>query len=772
MKRWILTLTLSLISSMSIFACGFYPMSEDIRFNLLNPNYLGTNEYSYFNYTTSIYFFDEMPNHWDVSSENVKSWFDYFQGKFQQEDIRSFINSAGIRKLKKKKQLNSFETALLTKEYKEVYDYFVFADKLTHLNAWSNDPWELKKDKNTTKRNTKIKQAVSLANKTQNLELKQRYAYLAIRLAYYNHQDEKVTQIYQAFFENREMTSPVDYWALHFYTYSMDETPRKYVEIAKVFSNSSEKRLAAELHFNNQFSKDEILNACLNEQERQDVSFYFLCKQLDDASVSIKAYAKSTNDETRLLFLMLREVNKLEDWILTPYYNEFTPSFRNDGWNDSIYLVERERIREDRQRALNFVNWMKKVHFKDANLEDWRISMEAYLYFLAEARNNYEPYFYHLQLQYEDENLNHFNSMVLALMKINQMKNPNLDDPVIQSIIQKENRINNYHFLFALGRELEYKGNTTDAAYLFSYVNKENSDSWWTKDVYWRTSKLHRTWYGNDFYIDYFFYLDAQYTPEQMILLLEDVQKPSENQFDNWKKENIRLNFSRIQDLLGTKYMRLNQLSNAYDVFKTIDDSLWKSFPYETYLDANPFYTDFFNEHRRTVGDTIRYTKPQLVKQLMSYLDKLDETKGKEKTFYCFQVANCYLNMTYYGNSWLMKRYYWSSSMHDTGLDDDLEVAQANLAKKYYLMASEAAPTDELTSFSLRMAARCEYYKQLSEIDWDAYWDAYFKDEKYPYPVLENNTYSKLVQQKYPKHYDDLFSNCYSFTEYYNHLKN
>lgn len=771
MRNWWIILLLLVNSQRTVFACGFYPMDDEIRYTILRPNYLPLGEFYHFNYTTSQYY-DELPNSWEASSENVQAWATYFNHQFSEKDIQEFLDGYYIKKLKHQPKKNAFETALLTKEYKEVYHYFLFANQLTSLNTWTNDPWEMKKDNLVSKRNSKIRQALSKSKKSNTPELAKRYAYLAIRLAFYNQQPEKVNAIFHTHFENALEKEEVYYWALNFYTYGMDETPRKYVEIARVFSNSSEKRMAADLHFSSKFSKEELLASCQNEKERQDVIFYLLCKELDDASVSIMDYFSKDKNENRLLFLLLRETNKLEDWILTPYYNEYSPSFRSYyTWEDSIYHVERKRIKEDRLRALKLANWLKDVRFSDTRAENWRVSMQAYLYVLAESKENYASYFSYLKQSQDDEKLARFNQMVYVLMKIQLMEQPKLTDKDVQQIIQQEVALKNHKFLFALARELEYAGNTTDAAYLLSYVNGgwegydyENENTY----AYWRTKTFQRTLYNLDFYTDYYFYLDAQYTTDQMLALLENLEMKSEDTFEQWKKEKVLSNYSRIQDLLGMKYMRANQLEKAYTVFNSIDDSLWNAWPYQQYLDANPFYTNFYNEHTPTEADTIRYTRPQLVKQLLEYIEKVKTTEGKEKAYYSVLVGNCYLNMTTYGNSWLMRRYFWTSANTYQGFEDDLEFCQPTLAKEYYLIASEATNDGKISAFALRMAARCEYYKK-----WDKRLQAYdWYDDIDISSGLTDNVYAKTIEEKYPDEYEPLFSNCLSFGDYFNRLRN
>lgn len=766
MKKWILIIICSLALIKQANACGFYPYGEDVRFSLLKPNYVPVYGFGKFHYSDFAY--GEYANPFSESEyafydENIRSWYDYFEGKFTHQEIYDAIFKADIRGLKGN---SSFEKALLSESYKTEYEYFKFAQKIAYLNSLSEDPWERKVSKSKIARKKQIKIALKRAKSCKNKDLAIRYAHLAIRLAFYNNDKSETKKIFTEYFEKLEKKSAVYYWALHFHSSLMEESPRRYVEMAKVFMNSHEKRFAADLQFYPEFTKQEILYSCLNEEEKQAVEFYYLSNKLDGSFADIKDFAGKNKDENLLLFLILRETNKLEDWILTPHYSEFSPSLRNNSWEDSVYLATRNRVEDDRLLAGELAQWLPSLHFKDERKAQWLKSITVYLHFLAGEKSLYRNSYQHLKSNFLDINLNRFNKMLYSLMELNASENPNLKSEFVQKTIMQEIGVSNFRFLFAIGRELEYKGNATDAAYLYSHINSVSDN--WEHTVYWRSKSLHRTIYNSDFYTDYFFYLDAQYTVNQVEDLLADLKTTDENSlFDTWKRSVLVKEFPRIQDALGTKYLRENKLPKALQAFNLVNDTLWNTYPFKEYLDANPFYTDFYTEHRKSIGDTIRYTKPQIIEKLIHDLSKIDQTQGKQRAYYCFQVANCYLNMTQYGNSWIMKRYYWSSSAMRQRLSDDDEYFQCNLAQKYYLMAEESTNNAQISALALRMAARCENYKMI-DIDSQNYT---YEDNYYEHLHQRNKFFQKL-KERFPDQYEPLVSNCHSFVEYNKILQN
>jgi hypothetical protein len=321
-------------------------------------------------------------------------------------------------------------------------------------------------------------------------------------------------------------------------------------------------------------------------------------------------------------------------------------------------------------------------------------------------------------------------------------------------------------FVLALARELEYKGNTSMAALLLSRANDHvDPNGYWGENgnfpVFWKNPSLKSPLF-NDFYENYFFYLDGSYTPEQVQSLIAQVKQGNTGDaFNKWLYGKAKADLPRLYDLLGTKYMRKDDLKSALAAFEQVPDSIWQSdrYPYKEYLAANPFYTDFYNEHSITDADTVKMNKASIVKRLMEYIAKAESPKEADRDYYYFLVGNCYLNMTKYGNSWMMRRYYWSSSFGDSGLEDDEEYYKANKAKSFYMKAKEQSKTDKFGALCLRMAGRCEKYSLLYDKreNYDVDWDELFR---------MNTTYQALRQQ-YPNHYEELIGNCMSFSAFF-----
>ena len=183
-------------------------------------------------------------------------------------------------------------------------------------------------------------------------------------------------------------------------------------------------------------------------------------------------------------------------------------------------------------------------------------------------------------------------------------------------------------------------------------------------------------------------------------------------------------------------------------------------------LNANPFSADFYTEHEKSKNDTITYNKYQIAKKLQDYIAKGDDLTNMNRAKDYFLAANCYLNMTYYGNSWMMRRYWWSTNEIKSGLVDDEEFARCDLAKKYYKKAYEASTNDMQKALCLRMMGRCEKYALFDDLEYDRDFD-YDKYGGYFEYVFSKNKSYKVLEENYPEEYYQLISNCETFSEYY-----
>lgn len=770
MKRSIVFL-LILFSSISFrsLACGpYYPMGDDIRFTLLNPGVFSYSGYSEFYYSSGLFYSvnykQEAAQLRDPVNQAVKQNIALWRKRCKNQPDEQAVNQAVYElgsEINNPDSPNSFVRYLHTHHDTEALAYLNFAKECNPYNSVIHDPWERQEYANVPQRKKLIDEATGRAKLAKDEDIRQRYAFLAIRLAAYNDDAETLRTVYSTYFSKRNTKNILDYWSLYFRTLSEPDSVKCNFGAAQVFAFAPDKRMAIFYRYNKNIPVETTLQLARTPDEKFAVwmlsAFRKTGRTLD---ILKKLYAIKPGD-AGLSFLLLREINKLEDWIYTPYYTSFDPSLEPWEYEKKAYPVE--RIVDDRRYANDLLGFVKAADLKKIeNPELWRFA-KAYLSYMAEDYPSSLNEINVLQKQVvSDLKLSRQLMVLKAICLTAAQKGKCVIPEEIKPVLINEFASGNFKLIFAVARELEFKGNTTDAAALLSKFKLRPVDygdeAYWRNGIYWKPKPAKKTLFV-DYYDDYFFYLDAQYSAGQIKSLIADVEASEKSDpFVSWKYEVLLKGKDRLYDLLGTKQMRKNELNLALSSFEKVTDTLWvsKYYPYSTYLGANPFYANMYSEHQKTVGDTIRYNKVGIVRTLRSYLVKAEDMQVKNRDYYYFQVANCYLNMTQYGNSWMMKRYYWTVNPQNSDFEDNDDYYNCTLARKYYLKAKEVSTNKQFAALCLRMAGRCENHRIRHQMNPDE-----------PNQPQVENAYYEDLKKEYPSFYNDLISNCESFNRYY-----
>lgn len=772
MKRWIVFIIISVSGMLPAMACGpYYPFGEDTRFSILNPFAFGYRDFSGFNYTASIFYPDEAVSSVEAAgaAANIMSWYDYCG---QQADTAA-INKAIYGATEITGHENSFINLLRSKNDTAAIAYIKFARSCNSFNTWMDDPWEKNERFMSNTRSAAMQTALLQANRLKNNFLRKRYAFLAMRMAYYNGSYDMVRTLYDRFYLHESRKSILDYWALFFRAeMDPDKVTRNYY-FALVYAHAPDKRLAISQRYNREVSLASVLELARSNEERAQICVLHDLKNSGRGLPALNRLYQLNPRDPAFCFLLLREINKLEDWIYTPYYTYFQPSVVKAGEYEEVWsakdasAVALHNVERDRQYAGEVLAFVQSI--QESRVQNPLVVKvaKAYLQLMTGRYSGCLASLQRIPANFSGV----WGIKALCLVARQQEGRAGLDAALRKILLADSAKLGN-KLLYALGREFEYKGNTTLAALLYSKVNKElaANDFWDYVEgapnyAYWRTRKNHYTLMV-DFYDNYFFYLDAEYSAAQMKSLLADLreaEKQPQTGFEAWLYRDLLEEKDRLYDLLGTKYIRENRLEAALGAFGKVNDSLWKStsYPYATFLNANPFYTNFYAEHQPTKADTVRYNKSGITAALLSHLRAAENRKNPNRDYEYFLAANCYFNMTQYGNSWMMRRYFWTSNLVPAQLPDDGEYFQANLAKHYYLKAMATARTPAFAALCLRMAGRCENYR-LEYMDTREFYKNPGADRA---PIPENRYYQEL-KTRFPDDAEPLLSNCYSFEKY------
>lgn len=767
--------------SNSIFACGFYPFGEDIRYSFLIPANFNYYSYSEFNYSSNTFY----PNADGVYpkgaiDENEKLWTKYCNNKVLAQAIRNVLYDFKEEDINEKSSNEMLQYFYKNKDV-EAINYLKFAKTCEIFNGMYEDPWERKDGASMPKRKELIDKAVFISKKTKNKELKLRYTFLAIRLAYYNNDSDKIKSLFETVFKSQKKNI-IYYWSLYFRTFAEKDKALVNFYAAQVFVNAPNKRFMISQVFDSNISLDAVLKYAKNNEEKANVYFLTSIKKSDQALFCLEQVYKYNPKFEGLSFLLLREINKIEDWIFTPYYSLFNPSVSKFGYwadddkNNSIQDVL-NRVESDRAYAgkvLQFVNNVKLKKINDPIL--WKIGKACLLFV---TKNNQsclnEITSVEKNISKKDSLYDQIQIIKALALTANQESEKAMILEEVKPILLKNQK--NKKFLFAIGRELEYKKNRTDAAFLFSKLNADNTEYVGHYDsgtAVWKTLKNRSNSY-RDFYSDYFDYIDVIYSPEEVkeIVAKTEDKNNSLDSFSKWKQSYIKTQIPRLYDLIGTKYIRQNNLQLAAKYFGKLNidnlanysDCLWEkpNCKESDMFDANPFFVLKYTPEFIKQEKIFKLNKRTITEHLILYLKNASDPKEQNKDYYYFLAANAYYNMTQNGNSWMMRRYYWHHYTDDTPFEDEKEFYESNLAQKYYLLALKNAKTNQFKALCLRMVGRCEKNKL-------EYQNPYNYDngiENYNDFLFNKNRYYQDLKSNYSDDYEILMSDCNSFEEYF-----
>ncbi|CAM3485700.1 hypothetical protein FLLO111716_13775 [Flavobacterium longum] len=758
MKKSIIC-TLFLLTSLTPgYSCG-YSFEGDTRYCFFHAYLNDYPGYSLFNYTTSVFYGspDDVYSDTAFGYPNVSLWAKYCKGKIPNATIEEAVYALPSTAIKPGAANAMISYLYKIKDYDAV-NYLFFAKRAEKYNSRYDDPWERNATATIPERQQWIDEALKRAGQVKSSELKRRYYFLAIRLAHYNDDGALVNRIFDAHVANTKTEDIVYHWSLYFRLLHEPDQTKRYYYGALVFAHAPDKRnrVIGDFDYGVFPDFDALFRLARNKTEIANIYELMTMRKVDRALDQLKLIHANNPNSAALPFLVQREINKVEDWILTPYYSHLSPALdgnHKEDENSEEYANERvvlQRSEEDRLYARQLLDFVRNTKIGTAKDTEMLAVAKAHLAFLTRNYNGCLEQIAVL-MKKPSKNPDYLNQLqsIRALALVARQPNgnaiiPNDIKPFLMSDYAKQNR----KILFSVGRELEYLGNTTDAALLYALS---------TDEVMWRSGKNEKLYYGR-YYYDYMDYIDAMYSTGQLTALLEAIESnTAQDDFSQWKFTAIKTGYVRLKDLLGMKYIRTNQLDNALASFRKAEAA-----GATTHLDHNPFYEIPYTPKFITRRDSIELTKSGVTEKLIDYLKRSNDPKNKDRDYYSFLVATCYLNMNYQGNSYQMRRYGWSTNEEPDEMPDEPEYHGNLLAKQYYLQAMDQAKTKKFRMLCLRMATRCEKFK----LSYDYNSMRYEKQSQVNYDsLLASNAYYKRLYKKYPK--AEELSSCESFARYF-----
>ena len=736
-----LTVSLLFIFVFTASSCVVMEDPDAYRMMFFQARMSNTSALQLFNYTPSLYAsYTPDPDGAD-RVRNGKEWQNTTGNDVVLEDILAIqydtkpeliINAYQHNSIKNTFGDNAFMQVLSKPSNKALLEYLVFSKQVeaTEMEWNGHESWN--QDPDETAKTTKEKSnCLNIAKKRLSAVktdfLRKRYAFQICRLAYQLQNYPMAIKTYESYFKKFKGNDLMNVWAALFYAQSLDATkkhPRANYFYSLVFDNCDSKKLRThELFHTDEKTFEAGLKLAKTPHEKAIMQVMRIINNPGPALKELKIITELEPKSSYLSFLTAREINKLEDWICTPFFTPNNPSI-SPQWNFDI--IKAKNRENDLAYLQQFKNYLTRQQQQSrGELRQYLTLGLAHLCFLSDSTK---------------EGLNYLNAMGLTenssietqkniekawvMTKTDNVTGDNFKDQFViycrklQRLTGNDININKVLYTLLLGVAHEY----------------ENRNDYATAGLLSMKAEQFKIRYDTTFYENYqsslkddyekISYFDLNAGIGDVENLIKLISKSDKSDFEQFICDQHLGSLDFYRDLQGTIAFRQNDLKTAYQSFKQIDGNFWHThYKYNSCLNEDPFFPKVLAK-KRSFG--YQFDKARFVKRLMDLQEKTKKKSGNADV--CLQLGNAYFNCSYFGNSWMMVKYGWSSGENYTSVSDSLGYSQlpvsrsndallvennyynCKIAEQYYRQAlDDPKATTEQKAMACLMLHECHY---------------------------------------------------------------
>lgn len=729
-----------------------------------------------FYYTPSLVFytdgydFDKTTFDDKLPDPNMPAWVAYTGNLVPAADIDSFVykfSKADIEPIynhiKKGEALivpgnvssNAFTKWLIRNKEAAAAQYLTFAKVCESYavpmeavwNDWRSEYVTPKRD--SAAMSKLIEEAVRQYDLMKDNELKLRYAYQAMRMAFYSGQYRQTVSL----FDN--MVAECDNFlycrCLSLKAGGLYKTGRK-AEAAYIYSQAFDRSREDRRSIYTSFrwavngNVEPVLKLCKNDHEK---AVLYIMKGLYEYDANSKngpeilqkaySYDPKVNG---LDAVMTREINKAE--------SEKIPG-----------IATRKNKGDTRLKQLNDFAQKVAMAGRSGDAAYWYLCA-AYIYILEGDAAKCRQFLVkaHAEKMTPVEEDVHAIVNVLCVMKQEQQVTVGIEAqllPLLKNIEAKGVKSHRYKTLFGnmmvmvLKRAYMEQGDTAKAIYCYSKASGAERAYPWS--------------YASDYTDEPGKILEGM-TPEKLHSLQSFIMK-KKSPFEAWLTESTMYTTDALYELEGTKYIRMFQFDKAVELLKKVPDTLLSRTELPDIMVSHILDVQELNKSDRAVT----YNKLTFAKKMRDLQQALSKNPKDGRAAY--QYANGLYNMSYYGKAHHAYDYY------RTGTDEyayfnykdrrklatyELEHYNLQTPERYYMQAYENSTDKEIKARCLFMAAKC-WQKNCPETREHAYYDAdvegyYRNTSKNPYLLQLKNGYKET------KFFSSATGTCSYFKDY------
>ena len=772
-------------------SCGFSYTAEDYRVAFFMPATLGDEAFSPFYYTSEI--INSVSSEFETDKQrNLKLWQTELGKSVVLSDIDKVlyladsdevVNAYNEKTLAKTFAGNTFVKALLKPKNKAILEYFIITKQNEFINFADENPWGFYRDygeemefsyNEKQERKNVIAQIETNLKNTKSAFLKQRYAYLQL-VNYRYSEPKKGVAIFEKYFDVNDK-DVITAWAIFHAAACLSDKAKANYYLSLAFDKCDAKKARCYVGFDKEYENATLAFA---KNDAEKATIYALSNMNTPApkmDLIQKVYALD-NQNPNIKGLVLREISKIEDWLLTPKITGMPQSIEGEnsyffGSYDYNYNSETgestETLIEKPQLYRNEITW-KTDYFNLKNYEKdlaYARQFRAFLEnLLIKEKNKTQQNFLKLAichlyfLDNQPQKALAYNAKVAdgnTATKVQQEINKILLLPLTENITTEMAKTKLYQSLQYLQANLETLENPLrTVAQLHLYLSK----IYYKKGDIITAAFFHQKsdftgkqeWSGSSYYnaIAFFDRYGTVANIEKAIQFL-DKKQPSDFEkyilkkysdeeiaysktedeygFGIWgmdedlkNRQNLK---SALIDLQGTIAFREDKLDDALAYFKKLPEDYWQTnYAFSAYLNKNPITADFIWDE--STENEVFCNKIKILEDLIALKKQAEKTKNSADYQ---KLGNTYYNFTYWGNAWMMFSYgnymdeldegnksgYWMYSFYPNSEKYFGTYYACDRAANYFQKAFNAAKNDK--EAKAKAAAMLAYCKEMKRI--------------------------------------------------------
>ncbi len=799
MKKYIIVLisVLFLRPQQTANGCGFNLLPEEYRVFLFNQSVLNKNELLPFFYSSE-FFYNQNEHSISLEEENknfysktatinATEWLKHTSYKGKINDVIQAVYKESLDSLMlgtKHYFMGQPFLAHLKKNYKAEFEYLKYAKECEFIND-TEDAWGLQKNNDAfiipleKKGNEKL-------NKTNNEFLKIRYAYQLIKINFYAYVGNNAVSLYNKHIKPSSLSTWLKESAKFYvnqspyvvgYEYG-NEQPKEVgsaewnYDLSLTFDKSIDKKMRCVQLFNRK-SYMQYLYFAKNNHEKANIYVMYELQNPARSLINLKTIAELDPTNEYLPFLIAREINKLEDWMLTPELTKQQPS--TFDYSENLKQIINIKSLSSKKYALDVYQFILKLNQKQpTDLATSYHLLASNCCILLQDKN--KGYQHILQAEKQNTKLDFKFQIMLNKIALQFDGKLGLTKDIKQQLLNFEALNIKYPQLVVNQKIMVSQLYLFIGTRLLAANDVANGILFCSKTArplgqigYWTTKNYHVLLLEKakpQHYDSLIALIDKPNKTAFEMFLLNRKDIPQSTRYTNIP-DTIPLLKDKLLDYKSMYYVQQNQLDSALLCANKIAPNYWNQYPYNLFK-CFPFITGHGNDYSSN-NDFYSYDKRKYLQRMVSVKYLVDNKIG-DVGKHCFVLANGYFNMGYHGNYWIMNMPYKLSSELQDGYYDLTNTNNLFLenyygckqAEYYYLKAFENTQDSSLAAICIDKANLCN--QNMQELKWRR--TAVYDENKYEWNKsfeINETPYKKLFLDKYnnQRFYDDFVSSCY-----------